>query len=321
MKIAIIGGSGFIGSYLGRALHEKGIDFKIIDIHPSSIHQARWVYGDVRDTQQLSPLLSDCQVIINLAAEHKDNVTPVSLYDEVNVDGAAALCKAAEAAGIKKIIFTSSVAVYGLPVNETDESGAFNHFNDYGRTKLLAEKVYESWFHAAQDRSLIVIRPTVVFGPGNRGNVYNLLKQVASNWFMMIGHGDNRKSMVYVGTVVALLIHSLGLQGHVITNCVDKPDYSMNELVRFVRRTMGKSEKIQVRIPMFVGMVIGGILDVVSKLSGVKFPVSRVRVQKFCASTQFKANGFEKIGFKSPYAIEDSLRVTVEAEFGVSRHV
>ena len=51
--------------------------------------------------------------------------------------------------------------------------------------------------------SLIIVRPTVIFGEGNRGNVYNLFKQIASNKFLMVGDGNNKKSLAYIGNVVA----------------------------------------------------------------------------------------------------------------------
>ena len=64
-----------------------------------------------------------------------------SLYDEVNVQGSENICRACSELGIHKIIFTSSVAVYGFAPVGTDESGEINYFNDYGRTKFLAEEI------------------------------------------------------------------------------------------------------------------------------------------------------------------------------------
>ena len=105
---------------------------------------------------------------------------------------------------IKKIIFTSTVAVYGFAKAGTDESGEIDPFNEYGRTKFEAEKIFLYWYHQGE-RSLIIVRPTVVFGDGNRGNVFNLFNQIANNKFLMIGDGQNKKSMAYVENVVAFL--------------------------------------------------------------------------------------------------------------------
>ena len=151
--------------------------------------------ADVRDIDALRKMVEG-DVIINLAAEHRDDVTPRSLYDEVNVEGAKNVCRVAQEKWINKIIFTSSVAVYGFAEPNTDEKGKFAPFNDYGRTKMLAEQVYKNWYEKDPDnRCLVIIRPTVVFGEQNRGNVYNLLNQIAKGHFIMIGNGQNKKSM------------------------------------------------------------------------------------------------------------------------------
>ncbi len=149
-------------------------------------------------------------VIINLAAEYRDDVTPKSLYYDVNVKGAESVSRVAEEKGIIKIIFTSSVAVYGFAPIGTDETGALNPFNEYGRTKMLAEEVYKKWQAKEPDkRTLVIIKPTVVFGEGNRGNVYNLLKQIASRRLVMVGNGKNVKSMAYVENVAAFIEYIL----------------------------------------------------------------------------------------------------------------
>ena len=83
-----------------------------------------------------------------------------------------------------------------LRLLEPGENGTINPFNEYGRTKALAEDVYREWrAKDPENRSLIIIRPTVVFGEGNRGNVYNLLNQINSGAFAMIGNG--KKQEVY----------------------------------------------------------------------------------------------------------------------------
>ena len=80
------------------------------------------------------------------------------------------------------------MAIYGFAPANTGENGEPNYFNEYGRTKYLAEQIYRDWQQEDPlNRTLVIVRPTVVFGPGNRGNVYNLLKQIASKRFVMIG--------------------------------------------------------------------------------------------------------------------------------------
>lgn len=162
--LGIIGGSGFIGTRLAQRLTESNTSFKILDTIQSISFPKEWEYCDVTDSISLKNGLKGISIIINLAAEHKDNVSPVSLYYDVNVQGAKNICEAAQYHNIKHIIFTSSVAVYGFVEKETDEDGVYNPFNHYGISKLEAEKVFNNWYKNHSDGSLFILRPTVVFG-------------------------------------------------------------------------------------------------------------------------------------------------------------
>ena len=211
MLVNIIGGSGFIGSKLAYRLNSnKNYSFKIIDKVLGTNFPEKTSVADIRYPDELSNLMPADSIIVNLAAEHKDDVSPTTLYDEVNVGGSRNLCEIARLASINTIIFTSSVAVYGFALLGTNESGAITPFNDYGRTKWEAEQVYKQWqAEDPQNRTLVIVRPTVVFGERNRGNVFNLLRQIASGKFVMVGDGLNRKSMAYVENVAAFLEYSL----------------------------------------------------------------------------------------------------------------
>jgi len=314
--IKIIGGSGFIGTRLCKRLEKADIAFEIIDKAMSKSFANKCKIADVRDTRALSDVLESDDIIINLAAEHRDDVTPKTLYDDVNVQGARNVCEVATQKGIDTIIFTSSVAVYGFAPIGTDESGEINYFNDYGRTKWEAEKVYREWQEKdPKNRKLVIVRPAVVFGEQNRGNVYNLLRQIASGKFVMIGNGKNRKSMAYVENVSAFLEYSLSFNNGVhIYNYIDKPDFDMNTLVSKVYKALGKNDSIGLRLPYIFGYAIGKVFDVIAILSGKKFAVSSIRVKKFCSDSMFETS-IAKSGFVPPVKLEDGLANTIKYEF------
>ena len=314
--IKIIGGSGFIGTRLSKRLTHNKKEFGIVDKVDSKSFNSICSIADVRDSDSLSKVLYSDDIIINLAAEHRDDVTPKTLYDDVNVQGARNVCEVAELKGISTIIFTSSVAVYGFAPLGTDESGEINYFNDYGRTKYEAELVYKAWQEKdSENRKLVIVRPTVVFGEQNRGNVYNLLRQIASGKFMMIGDGTNRKSMAYVENITAFLEYSLGFENGVhIYNYIDKPDFDMNTLVAKVNKALGKDEKIGFRMPFAIGYGIGKVFDLASVITGKKFTVSSIRVKKFCSDSMF-GTSVEKSGFVRPVKLEDGLASTIKYEF------
>lgn len=89
------------------------------------------------------------------------------------------------------------------------------------------------------------MRPTVIFGEGNRGNVYNLLNQIANGKFMMIGSGDNQKSMSYIGNIIAFIKFMIEEKqtGYNVFNYVDKPDFTTNDLVHHTGQILNKKSR------------------------------------------------------------------------------
>jgi len=217
---------------------------------------------------------------------------------------------------VRTIVFTSSVAIYGFAPIGTDESGKPSPFNDYGRTKLAAEAVLKTWqAEAPAERTLVIVRPTVVFGEDNRGNVYNLLRQIASGRFVMVGAGRNRKSIAYVENVAAFLERAMDFTPGVhIYNYVDKPDFEMNELVGLVNRMMGRSDSATLRLPYWVGLFAGWCFDLLAAVTRRKFAISAIRVRKFCSDSVF-ATSVSAAGFSPPVQLEAALRATINHEF------
>jgi nucleoside-diphosphate-sugar epimerase len=317
MIVAVIGGAGFIGTRLSHRLQRAGrAPFVIVDKVASRYYPELSKVADVRDLATLRLQIPEQSVLINLAAEHRDDVSPRSLYSEVNVEGARNICSVARQRNVSTIVFTSSVAVYGFSPMGTNESGAINPFNDYGRTKFAAEQIFREWQREdPKRRTLTIVRPTVVFGEQNRGNVYNLLRQIASGRFLMVGPGTNRKSMAYVENVAAFIEHAMRFEPGVhVYNYVDKPDFSINELVALVRSLLGKSASMRLRLPYGLGVLIGMAFDLVAKVAGRKFAVSAIRVKKFCSNSVFDT-AVESSGFTAPVRLEAGLRQTVEHEF------
>lgn len=314
MKIGVIGAAGFLGKELCASLSSTDRDVIKFDIRYDSDRRNE-KYMDVVSLSSNADL-DGCDVLINLAAEHRDDVKPQSKYYETNVRGAENICHAASLAGVKQIIFTSSVAIFGFAPPDTAEDGVKNFFNEYGRTKLLAEEVYKKWQEQdPMNRSVIIVRPTVIFGPGNRGNVYNLMKQIASGRFLMVGNGLNVKSMAYVGNVAEFIVHTMGLNsGLHIFNYVDKPDMNMNQLVAGIREKLLNKKGVGPRLPKFFALCVGYFCDMVSLISRKPLPLSSVRVRKFTGTTSF-SSAAASTGFLAPVSLEEAIAETLECEF------
>jgi nucleoside-diphosphate-sugar epimerase len=313
-KIAIIGGAGFLGYYLKKELDSVQGNYHVFDINADESSPTESLIDVISISDNFD--LEECDIIVNLAAEHRDDVRPASRYYDVNVCGAEQICALAERRGLTKIIFVSSVAIYGFAEANTDETGEPNFFNEYGRTKWLAEEVYRHWYNKdPSGRCLTIIRPTVIFGPRNRGNVYNLLNQIDKKLFVMIGSGENVKSMAYVENVASFLRFCVStFDGYQLTNYVDKPDLNMNQLVTVCREKLFGKSNVGVRLPTWLGMITGYTADIVSKLTSRSLPVSAIRVKKFTATTQFDSSA-RRLGFDAPHTLEEGLTNTLAFEF------
>lgn len=315
MKIAVTGGAGFIGTVLMTRLLDAGHDAFWLDIRNSGKFPDKGSNVDVTHQDALTEALKGVDAVYHLAAEHRDDVRPIQKYYDVNVGGAECLVKACMENGIKTIIFTSTVAVYGLDAGESTEESVPAPFNDYGQSKLDSEKVFETWAAKNASHRLVVLRLVATFGPNNRGNIYTLMDQIARGRFLMIGEGDNQKSVAYVGNVAAFLAHTLTLeQGVHIYNYADKPDLTMKDMVCDIRSSLGMSGTGP-RLPYGLGLAGGLVFDSLAKITGKNFPISIIRIKKFCANTVVRANKIDGTGFVRPYTLSYGLKEMVEAEF------
>jgi len=318
--VAIVGGSGFIGRRLTDILRASGHDVRIVDVQRPAGAGVDFRRADVRDRAALSGALAGSDVVYNLAAVHRDDVKPVALYESVNVTGASNLCAACGDHGIDTLIFTSSVAVYGDAQPDASEEQPPAPTTPYGESKLRAEHIYRTWQdQEPRRRSLAIVRPTVVFGEGNRGNVYQLARQVTSGRFLMVGSGRNKKSMAYVGNVCAFLARILTRgPGTHVCNYVDKPDLSMFELVNAIADAAGQRRSSGIRIPYALGYLAGVGCDLLSAVTGKSLPISSVRVRKFCSTTTYSSTSTASRGFQQSVGLREALTRTIRHEIGMN---
>lgn len=313
-KITVIGGSGFVGTGLCKHLSNNKTDFEIIDLKMSKQFPDHCKVVDICDLHGLRDAITG-GIVIHLAAAHRDDLQKKSGYYHTNVVGTKNIIDVCVEKKIKKIIFTSSVAVYGFSKVCVDETAEIKPFNEYGRTKFIAEEELRSW-QKNSDNSLIILRPTVIFGEGNRGNVFNLLNQISSGKFIMVGTGQNKKSMAYIGNVTAFLLHCISIeQKYGLYNYADNPDLSMNDLVALVRFRIRGKNTVGLRVPYWLGLPIGYLADLVAVLTGRNLPVSSIRIKKFVSNTQFRSEKMSAIKFNPPFKLTEGLEHTLECEF------
>lgn len=315
-KLILIGASGFIGTRLIDLIGKDNCG-NIDKTFSKKYNEITTIY-DIRDKELESVLSPAAKTIVLLAAEHRDDVSPVSLYFDVNVKGTENVLEAMDKQGIRNIIFTSSAAVYGLNKENPDEKFPPDPFSHYGRSKYMGEELLTKWQEKdPENRSLTIIRSAVIFGENNRGNLHNLLQQIALGKFLMIGGGNNKKSMAYVGNVAAFIKYCIETNkpGCRILNYVDKPDLTMNELLSQVEKSLDKKLPA-IRLPYWLGRLGGMGFDMMARITGKKYAITGIRIKKFCATTQFDATAAHLSGFKAPFTISEGLDRTLKSEFG-----
>ena len=145
MNILVTGGSGFIGTNLVTDLLKEGHNVTIYDKLKSETYPDLCIVADVRDKEKLTRSMHDIDAVYHLAAEHRDDVQPTSLYYEVNVGGAENIVYALKKNNVNRLIFTSTVAVYGLNSGTPNEDSPVKPFNDYGKSKYEAETIFNKW--------------------------------------------------------------------------------------------------------------------------------------------------------------------------------
>jgi nucleoside-diphosphate-sugar epimerase len=151
----IVGGAGFVGSLLQKELD----NFSVLDKRLKGID-----YVDITVRETLTSKFLPSDSIVLLAAEHRDDISPVSKYYETNVQGTQNILDEMDKVGCKNLIFTSSVAVYGLNKSNPNENFNPDPFNHYGKSKWQAEQAVKHWYdNDPAGKSVTIIRPTVIF--------------------------------------------------------------------------------------------------------------------------------------------------------------
>ena len=108
-----------------------------------------------------------------------------------------------------------------------------------------------------------------------------------------------------------VFVRSRGTGLHIF-NYADKPDFTTRELVTFILHVSGGKSAPAIKLPEWLGLSLGSLLDFIGQLIGAQFPINRERVQKFCSSTEIDAQSAFATGFAPRYTIEEALQLTVK---------
>ncbi|MBL6991976.1 MAG: NAD(P)-dependent oxidoreductase [Bacteriovoracaceae bacterium] len=314
--VFITGGSGFLGSAICRQLTGEKILHTIYDraVPQFRSQYATYIKGDIRDLNSLASSLKHHRTIIHLAAEWNDVGVANQEYRTTNIDGTRNIVLSAESNNVSYILFASSSSVYGFKYNNSNpcsESDAAEKPETlYGQTKVAGEEVLQNWVNKSIDRSLKIIRPSVIYGPYNRGNVYNLIKQINTNYFIFPAKYDVVKSIAYVENVASFLIYFLkNKTSDIIYNYCDNPSLTTLELVNKIYSLLNKKGKLITVNPKLL-LLVSSLLDYFP--SGVRNKYGSMKVKKILLPTYLSNELALKSGYHQSISIEVGLQKTVE---------
>lgn len=305
----IFGGTGYIGIRLARYLLGRGWkNILLADIRPPTGQLPsgiEYVPCDVRRPIQGQISERRADWLFNFAAIHREPGHAFREYFDTNLPGARSVCAYADLIGSKRILLTSSISVYGEIVRPTDEHVAPCPDTGYGISKLCAELIHEGWQSRDPARRLIIVRPGVVYGPGDPGNILRMIRALQKGIFVMPGDGMVRKSYAYIYGLLESMEFMLSRpEPYLCYNYVERETESLQDLVGHVRALLGVRGP-RVHIPK---QILIAIARVVQLASGGRSPIHPVRVRKAAQSTHIVPAELVRLGFDFRYDFAQSLK-------------
>lgn len=316
MTILVTGSSGYIGSRLVQRLAENGYEVVGADREDDSPPVLdRFVHGDLKKADVRRRSLDGVDAVMHLAAAKDDWGIDDDTFFFENLEITRRLIHDARERGVHDWVFYSSVAAVGPGDEPRTEESPLEPDDAYGASKAEAEKLFHECARSEDEFSCVILRPSVVFGPGNYSytNVYRLIEAIRTNRFLMVGNGEAVKTTSYIENVLAATMYLWerrrpGVQTYIY---VDEPVRTTDALVDDIYQLLGR-RRPGFRIPLGFAKTVASIADVAAAWTGINFPITAARIEKFNTSTNFDASKIREHGFEQPVNIEEALRRTVE---------
>lgn len=302
-KTLVTGATGLIGRAVVKSLIARGQTVVAARRGPAAAAHEMEV-GDVGPQTDWARALEGCSAVIHLAGEIPGRDTTEDSLHRVNVEGTARLVEQAQAAGVVRFVFLSSIAAivdHASSTIVTDQTAA-RPSSAYGRSKLAAEESVAAF--ASKDRASMSIRPPVVYAPDSHGSWRMLMKLAASGLPLPFAAVANRRSMISLANLTDAAVTCLaqakpGDSGAYAV--AEAQPYSLAQIVRLLRQGMGLPER-QVAIP-------AGILRNAVRLTGKAQMAKSLFENLEIDSRRFR----DKFGWKEPVEGEHSLRICGES--------
>ena len=304
-QFIIFGGCGFIGTHMVNLLREKYPNAKvyIADLLAGSSEFSQRV--DVRQEISMSGEFGKDTLIFNFAAVHRTPGHPDYAYFETNIRGAENVCEFARKHGINNIVFTSSIAPYGAAEDQKSEDTLPTPNTPYGISKLVAEKIHREWAAEKSDRKLSIVRPGIVFGTDENGNMTRLYKALKSRKFAYAGRKDTIKACIYVKDLVHVMLAMAENEqaNHVqLHNCCYYPSFTIEQIANTMLKATGLKRHIPYipKKPMMAAATVCGIFG------GLGLGICPARVKKLMVSTNINGKKLSE-NYPLSYSLEEAF--------------
>jgi nucleoside-diphosphate-sugar epimerase len=312
MKKAILvtGASGFVGQILCTELHHCGWPVRAALRKSLPAHSAseQIIVDKIDGQSDWTAALQDVEVVIHLAARvhvmRETSTDPLAEFRKVNVQGTKNLARQAARAGVKRLVYVSSIKVNG---ETTDGRQSYTERDmpspqdPYGVSKWEAEQALH---HVAQETGLevVIVRPPLVYGPGVKGNFISLLSALNRGIPLPLAGADNARSLVYVGNLVDALIgcaiHPAAAgQTYLVS---DGETVSTSELVRRLAEAMG--------VPVRLFPFPPSLLRLAGALAG-----KSGQIERLLGSLQVDSGKIRReLNWHPPYSLQQGLQATAD---------
>ncbi len=307
--VVVTGSNGFIGGRLTAVLAEKGYKIRTINRKPHDIAENSYAL-DLSIDECKHNLLAGVNTVFHVAGKaHALGATQQddNEYFQVNTEGTRKLLEASKRAGVERFIYFSSVkAVGNSDLQPMDEGISASAATPYGRSKFAAEQLVLNGDYV---RHPVVIRPSMVYGKTDKGNLPRMIKAVKKGIFPPLPENFNQRSMVHVDDVVqaAILVAENPVAAGQIYIVSDGQPYSTRQIYDWIREVLGK-RPIKTSVPMFLLRGLAGVGDVIGRASGRRFLFDSDALQKLTASAWYSSDKIvSELGFCPKYSLKESL--------------
>ena len=319
--ILITGPTGAVGPSVVEAFHEAGYKIRTLSlsvpktgIFPADVESR---VGDVTDPSAIQEALSGVDTVIHMAGLLHINNPPDSMrheYERVNVGGTKTLLESAANAGVKRVVFFSTISVYGSSNSQVlNENSDLKPDSLYAQTKLAAEQVILSTKRADGRPIGTVLRLAAVYGPRVKANYLRLAKSLAKGRFIPIGKGMNRRTLIYDKDVAnaALLVAQHPDAAGCIFNVSDGTFHSLNEIVGTICEALGRKPP-KLIVPASVAQFLASSAETCFSLLGRRSPVTGAMIDKYVEDVAVDGSLIQKeLGFVPQYNLRTGWAETI----------